>query len=188
MHDPLDFETIEKLRFVLNREIEVSLAPEGSDRRGHQQVLRKVQRRDRVGGLDAPGVHRHGDRLCRRYGVPVASRAPPMTLEEGDVAGHQAGAPDHPGSRDACGPATSTSSRSPTGSESVTGSTACSWSATTPPRRLLGAIVSRLKIMGFDRHRREAPAAGRPDQDPGRRQRHRPAGEHHTNQRMASRW
>jgi type IV pilus assembly protein PilB len=27
MHDPLDFETIEKLRFVLNREIAVSLAP-----------------------------------------------------------------------------------------------------------------------------------------------------------------
>jgi type IV pilus assembly protein PilB len=27
MHDPLDFETIDKLRFVLNREIEVSLAP-----------------------------------------------------------------------------------------------------------------------------------------------------------------
>ncbi len=27
MHDPLDFDTIEKLRFVLNREIEVALAP-----------------------------------------------------------------------------------------------------------------------------------------------------------------
>jgi len=27
MHDPLDFETIDKLRFVLNREIEVSLSP-----------------------------------------------------------------------------------------------------------------------------------------------------------------
>src|SRR5215472_18481098 len=27
MHDPLDFETIDKLRFVLNREIEVALAP-----------------------------------------------------------------------------------------------------------------------------------------------------------------
>jgi type IV pilus assembly protein PilB len=27
MHDPLDFETIDKLRFVLNRDIEVSLAP-----------------------------------------------------------------------------------------------------------------------------------------------------------------
>src|SRR5271166_6156392 len=27
MHDPLGFETIEKLRFVLNREIEVTLAP-----------------------------------------------------------------------------------------------------------------------------------------------------------------
>src|ERR1700722_19262076 len=30
MHDPLDFETIDKLRFVLNREIEVSLAPKES--------------------------------------------------------------------------------------------------------------------------------------------------------------
>src|SRR5271157_3414890 len=27
MHDPMGFETIEKLRFVLNREIEVALAP-----------------------------------------------------------------------------------------------------------------------------------------------------------------
>src|SRR5437588_12777344 len=27
MHDPMDFETIDKLRFVLNREIEVALAP-----------------------------------------------------------------------------------------------------------------------------------------------------------------
>lgn len=30
MHNPLDFETIDKLRFVLNREIEVSLAPKES--------------------------------------------------------------------------------------------------------------------------------------------------------------
>ena len=30
MHDPLDFETIDKLRFVLNRDIEVSLAPKDS--------------------------------------------------------------------------------------------------------------------------------------------------------------
>jgi type IV pilus assembly protein PilB len=30
MHNPLDFETIDKLRFVLNREIEVSLAPKDS--------------------------------------------------------------------------------------------------------------------------------------------------------------
>src|SRR5882762_3076767 len=27
MHDPMDFETIDKLRFVLNRDIEVALAP-----------------------------------------------------------------------------------------------------------------------------------------------------------------
>ncbi|MBX6311744.1 MAG: type II secretion system ATPase GspE [Isosphaeraceae bacterium] len=30
MHDPMDFETIDKLRFVLNREIEVALAPKES--------------------------------------------------------------------------------------------------------------------------------------------------------------
>ncbi len=30
MHDPMDFDTIEKLRFVLNREIEVALAPKES--------------------------------------------------------------------------------------------------------------------------------------------------------------
>ena len=39
MHDPLDFETIDKLRFVLNREIEVVAGAQGSDRRGDQQVL-----------------------------------------------------------------------------------------------------------------------------------------------------
>src|SRR5262249_10875261 len=30
MHDPMDFETIDKLRFVLNREVEVALAPKES--------------------------------------------------------------------------------------------------------------------------------------------------------------
>ena len=44
------------------------------------------------------------------------------------------------------------------------------------PRRLLGAIVSRLKIMGFIDIAEKRRPAGRPDQDPGRRQRHRHAG------------
>ena len=42
MHDPNDFETVDKLRFVLNREIEVALAPKQADRRGDQPLLRRA--------------------------------------------------------------------------------------------------------------------------------------------------
>ena len=40
MHDPTDFETIEKLRFVLNREIEVALAPKEAIVEAINQLLR----------------------------------------------------------------------------------------------------------------------------------------------------
>ena len=124
MHDPLDFETIDKLRFVLNREIEVSLAPKeaiveainkyyGSATSETESVDSMLQEftdtaidfAEDAGRRRQVGHHQHPGGRGR--------------------AGHQAGAPDHPGSRDDAGRATSTSSRSPTGCGSATGSTAC---------------------------------------------------------------
>ena len=125
MHDPLDFETIDKLRFVLNREIEVVAGPQGSDRRGDQQILRQRDLGDRVGRLDAPGIHRHRDRLRRGWSDRRGKSATTNTLEEGDAPVIKLvhliiqEAVTHPGV------ATSTSSRSPTASGSATGSTAC---------------------------------------------------------------
>ena len=65
MHDPLDFETIDKLRFVLNREIEVSLAPKEAIVEAINKYYGSAIVGDRVGRLDAPGVHRHRHRLRR---------------------------------------------------------------------------------------------------------------------------
>ena len=124
MHDPLDFETIDKLRFVLNREIEVSLAPKeaiveainkyyGSASSETESVDSMLQEfTDTAIDFAEDGGER---RQVRHHQYPGGRRR----------AGHPAGAPDHPGSRAACAPATSTSSRSPTGSGSATGSTAC---------------------------------------------------------------
>ena len=66
MHDPMDFDTIDKLRFVLNREIEVALAPKETIVEAINRYYGEHDHRDRVGRLDAPGIHRHGDRLRRR--------------------------------------------------------------------------------------------------------------------------
>ena len=85
MHDPLDFETIDKLRFVLEPRDRGLAGAQGSDRRGDQQVLRQRHLGDRVGRLDAPGVHRHRDRLRRGWRRPAARPATTNTLEEGDA-------------------------------------------------------------------------------------------------------
>ena len=58
--------------------------------------------------------------------------------------------------------ATSTSSRSRTSSRSATAWTACSTSSRPPPLHLAPALISRIKVMCEPRHRRDAPAAGRP--------------------------
>ena len=65
MHDPLDFETIDKLRFVLNREIEVSLAPKEAIVEAINKYYGTSSSETESVELDAPGVHRHGDRLRR---------------------------------------------------------------------------------------------------------------------------
>ena len=134
--------------------------PQGGDRRGDQPLLQQLGG-DRVGRLDAPGVHRHGHRLHRGHRRRPGREHVEHARRRGR-AGHQAGAPDHPGSGQPCGPPTSTSSRSPTGSGSATGSTACCMERDSPPRRLLASIVSRLKIMGsIDIAEKRRPQDGR---------------------------
>ncbi len=77
MHDPLDFETIDKLRFVLNREIEVALAPKEAIVEAINKYYGSAIVGDRVGRLDASGIHRHGDRLCRGWIDDQRSRVRP---------------------------------------------------------------------------------------------------------------
>ena len=83
MHDPLDFETIDKLRFVLNREIEVALAPKEAIVEAINKYYGGSTSRDRVGRLHAPGIHRHRDRLRRGRRRPAASRARPTPWKKG---------------------------------------------------------------------------------------------------------
>ena len=61
--DPNDFDTLEKLRFILNRKVEIALAPREIDSGGHQPALRPNRRRKRR--LDAARVYRHGHRFHR---------------------------------------------------------------------------------------------------------------------------
>ena len=61
--DPMDYDTFDKLRFILNRQIEVALAPREAHLRGHQPPLRPDGRRECR--LDAARVHRYGHRLHR---------------------------------------------------------------------------------------------------------------------------
>ena len=77
MHDPLDFETIDKLRFVLNREIEVALAPKEAIVEAINKYYGSAIVGDRVGGLDAAGIHGHGDRLRRGWNDHTVSRVRP---------------------------------------------------------------------------------------------------------------
>ena len=65
---PDDFETVDKLRFVLNREIEVALAPKQAIVEAINHYYGGVDQGDRVGRLDAPGIHRHRPRLQRGLG------------------------------------------------------------------------------------------------------------------------
>ena len=64
--DPLDIETFEKLRFILNEKIDIALAP-------REAILEAINRyygqiEGEVGRLDAAGIHRYGDRLHRNLG------------------------------------------------------------------------------------------------------------------------
>ena len=63
--DPFDYETLEKLRFILNRKVNIALATRKHPR-SDQPPLRSDGRRERR--LDAAGIHRHGHRLHRDGG------------------------------------------------------------------------------------------------------------------------
>ena len=61
--DPFDYETFEKLQFILNRKVNIALAT-------RESILEAINRNygqmgDEVGRLDAPGIHRYGHRFYR---------------------------------------------------------------------------------------------------------------------------
>ena len=161
MHDPLDFETIDKLRFVLEPRDRGLAGPERFDRRGDQQVLRQHHHRDRVGRLDAPGVHRHRDRLLRRRGRRAAKSSITNTLEEGDAPVIKL---MHLIIQEAVTMRASDIHIEPFADRvriryRVDGVLMERDSA---PRRLLGAMISRIKIMGFiDIAEKRRPQDGR---------------------------
>ena len=161
MHDPLDFETIDKLRFVLNREIEVALAPK-------EAIVEAINKY--YGSVDAETES--VDSMLQEF----TDTAIDFAEDGGDRrqvghdqhpgggrrAGHQAGAPDHPGSRHACG-------RRDIHIEPFADRVRIRYridgvlmERDIAPRRLLGAIVSRLKIMGsIDIAEKRRPQDGR---------------------------
>ena len=161
MHDPMDFETIDKLRFVLNREIEVALAPKEAIVEAINRYYGGTSTGDRVGRLDAPGVHRHRDRLRRGRRTGGQVGAATNTLEEGDApvirlvhliiqeaVNMRASRHPHRAVRRP-GPDPLPDRRRLHG-------------ARLAPRRLLGSIVSRLKIMGsIDIAEKRRPQDGR---------------------------
>ncbi len=61
--DPLDFDTFDKLRFILNRKIEIALATKESILEAINRNYGQIE--GEVGRLDAAGIHRHGHRLHR---------------------------------------------------------------------------------------------------------------------------
>ena len=177
MHDPMDFETIEKLRFVLNREIEVALAPQEAIVEAINKLLRSVDHRDRVGRLDAPGIHRHARSTSPTTGRRAASRRrrtrwrkgtrpvirlvhliiqEAVTMRASDI--HIEPFADRVRIRYRIdGVLHGTRHRPPAAAR---------------------ADRQPAQDHGLDRHRREAAAPGRPDQDPRRRQGYRPACQH----------
>ena len=97
MHDPLDFETIDKLRFVLNREIEVSLAPKES-------IVEAINKYYGSATSETESV----DSMLQEFtdtaidfsedGGAMAQIGGPQHAGGRRRAGYQTGAPDHPGS------------------------------------------------------------------------------------------
>ncbi len=63
MSDPLDYDTREKLRFILNRNIEIALAPRDNILEAINRHYGQVEGESRR--LDAAGIHRYGNRFHR---------------------------------------------------------------------------------------------------------------------------
>ncbi len=157
--DPTDFDTIQKLQFILNKDIEPVLAARRSrsSRRSTATTARPKPSRSTRCSSSSPTPPSTSPRPNRIASWPRPTTPTPRSSSWCNLIIQEAVS--------LRASATSTSSRSPTASASATGSTACWSSATAAPRRLLAPLLSRLKIMGIDRHLREAPPPGRPDQD-----------------------
>ncbi len=161
MHDPLDFETIEKLRFVLNREISVSLAPK-------EAIVESINKYYGSASSETESV----DSMLQEFtdtaidfaedtGVGGAKSSTTNTLEEGDAPVIKL---VHLIIQEAVTLRASDIHIEPFADRvriryRIDGVLMERDSA---PRRLLGAIVSRLKIMGFiDIAEKRRPQDGR---------------------------
>ncbi|MFO0889269.1 MAG: GspE/PulE family protein [Isosphaeraceae bacterium] len=160
MHDPLGFETIEKLRFVLNREIEVALAPKES-------IVEAINKYYGGAGTETESV----DSMLQEFtdtaidfaedGTTSGKSATTNTLEEGDAPVIKL---VHLIIQEAVTNRASDIHIEPFADRvriryRIDGVLMERDSA---PRRLLGAIVSRLKIMGsIDIAEKRRPQDGR---------------------------
>ena len=165
MHDPMDFETIDKLRFVLNREIEVvALAPK-------EAIVEAINRYYGSSTAETESV----DSMLQEFtdtAIDFAEDGPARTRAAETQhpggrrrPGHQAGAPDHPGSGQHAGlrhPHRAVRRPRP---DPLPDRRRPAWSATRPPGGCSALDRQPPQDHGLDRHRRETPAAGRPDQD-----------------------
>ena len=160
MHDPLGFETIEKLRFVLNREIEVALAT----KEAIVEAINKYYGRSSGETESVDSMLQEFTDTAIDFAEDVGTGGKSGTTNDpgrGRRAGHQAGALDHPGSRDDAGLGHPYRAVRRPGSNSLP-DRRCAHGARLAPRRLLGAIVSRLKIMGsIDIAEKRRPQDGR---------------------------
>ena len=137
--DPLNFDTLDNLRFLLKREIEMVCAtPEQI-----KQALVKY-----YGSAEEAGDMMLSELGTRRdHAASTWRPAAPGRFELGRLGHHQAGFAAAPRSLQDRGPATSTSNRWKSVSACASASTACCRRCRTRPRNCNRAIVSRLKIM-----------------------------------------
>ncbi|MFI5460501.1 MAG: GspE/PulE family protein [Isosphaerales bacterium] len=160
MHDPLDFETIDKLRFVLNREIEVSLAPK-------EAIVEAINKYYGSATSETESV----DSMLQEFtdtaidfaeeGSPGSKSGVTNTLEEGDAPVIKL---VHLIIQEAVTMRASDIHIEPFAERvriryRIDG---VLMERDNAPRRLLGAIVSRIKIMGFiDIAEKRRPQDGR---------------------------
>ena len=176
MHDPMDFDTIDKLRFVLNKEIEVALAPK-------EAIVEAINRYYGSTTTETESV----DSMLQEFtdtaiGLPRRRRRGPRRLElqhpgGGGCPDHPPRPPDHPGGRQQPGfrhPHRALRRPGPHPLPDRRRLHRARLPAPPPPR----PDRQPHQDHGPDRHRREAPPPGRPGQDPRGRQGYRPACQH----------
>ncbi|HEV3167945.1 MAG TPA: ATPase, T2SS/T4P/T4SS family, partial [Isosphaeraceae bacterium] len=159
MHDPMDFETIDKLRFVLNREIEVALAPK-------EAIVEAINRyygsaSSETESVDSMLMEFTDTAIDYNEEVAGTGRGNINTLEEGDAPVIRL---VHLVIQEAVNMRASDIHIEPFSDRvriryRIDG--VC-MERESPPRRLLGSIVSRLKIMGsIDIAEKRRPQDGR---------------------------